>query len=47
MDTMRDARETVRETFELLHETAGVEQRELLFALEGYVKMLHELIDQR
>jgi len=44
---MRDARETVRETFELLQQTATIEQRELLIALKDYVSMLHDIIDHR
>ena len=41
------ARETAREVFEHLHETATPEQHELLVALERYVDMLHNIIDER
>ena len=47
MDTMKDARETTRQTFQFLHESALVEQHELLVALEEYVEMLHNIIDER
>jgi hypothetical protein len=47
MDTMKDARETTRQTFEFLFESALTEQHELLVALEQYVDMLHDIIDQR
>jgi len=44
---MDQARETAREVFEHLHETATPEQHELLVALERYVDMLHNIIDER
>ena len=47
MDTMKDARETTRQTFQFLFDTALVEQHELLVALEQYVEMLHNIIDER
>jgi len=47
MDTMKDARETTRQTFQFLFDTALVEQHELLVALEQYVDMLHNIIDAR
>ena len=42
-----DARETTRQTFEFLFDTASAEQHELLVALERYVDMLHNIIDDR
>ena len=45
--TMKEARETTRQTFEYLHDTATAEQHELLVALERYVDMLHDIIDKR
>ncbi len=44
---IEEARETTRQTFEHLHHTATPEQHELLVALEQYVDMLHDIIDQR
>lgn len=44
---MNEARETTRQTFEFLHQSATSEQHELLRALEEYVNMLHNIIDQR
>jgi len=42
-----DARDTTRQTFEFLFDTASAEQHELLVALERYVDMLHNIIDDR
>jgi len=42
-----DARDTTRQTFEFLFDTASAEQHELLVALERYVDMLHNIIDER
>ena len=44
---MNEARETTRQTFECLHQSATSEQHELLRALEEYVNMLHNIIDER
>lgn len=44
---MNEARETTRQTFEFLHQSATSEQHELLRALEEYVNMLHNIIDER
>jgi len=44
---MEEARETTRQTFEFLHQSATIEQHELLRALEDYVDMLHNIIDER